>query len=63
MVKSAEYRNGHNVVVVRNVVPLGLELDPSKSKLRNSWPEVRVWTSSVVMSRPFFQDSMDVCFV
>ena len=63
MVKPAEYRKGHNVVVVWNVVPLGLEFDPSESKLRNSWPEVRVWTSSVVMSRPFFQDSMDLRFV
>jgi hypothetical protein len=62
MVKAAEYRNGHNVVVVRKVVPLGLELDPSESKLRDSWTEERVWTFSVVMRRPFFQDSMDVRF-
>jgi hypothetical protein len=27
MVKAAEYWNGHNVVVVRNVVPFGLEFD------------------------------------
>jgi hypothetical protein len=37
MVKSAEYWNGHRVVVVRNVVPLGLEFDRLESKLSNSF--------------------------
>ena len=35
----------------------------SESKLGNSWLEVRAWTSSLVMSRSFFQDSTDVRFV
>jgi hypothetical protein len=36
MVTTVEYRNGNNVRVIRNVVPVGLELDPSESNLRNS---------------------------
>jgi len=32
MVKAAEYWNGHNVVVVRSVVPLGLEFDCPSQK-------------------------------
>jgi len=64
MVKTAEYRNGHNVLVIRNVVPLGLSsILLTENKLRNSSPAMRAWTSSVVMSRSFFQDSMDVRFV
>ena len=31
MVKSAEYWNGHHLVVVRNVVPLGLEFERFES--------------------------------
>ena len=60
MVKAAEYWNGHNALIIRNVVPLDLVLDPSESELRDSWAETRVWTSPVVMSRPFFQDLMNV---
>jgi len=63
MVKAAEYRNGHNVVVVRNVVPFGLEFDASEDQFRNSWPQTRVWTSSVEVSSPVLQDLMDVRLV
>jgi hypothetical protein len=64
MVKTAEYRNGHNVLVVPTLVRLGLSsILLIESKLRSSWLAVRAWTSSVVMSRSFFQDSMDVRFV
>jgi hypothetical protein len=43
MVKAAEYWNGHNALIIRNVVPLDLVFDPSESELRDSWPETRVW--------------------
>ena len=63
MVKSAEYRNGNYAMIIRNVVPLGLKLNPPESEVRDSWSETRVWTSSVVMRRPLLQDLMNVRLV
>src|SRR6185295_1176157 len=53
MVKAAEYWNCNDAVIVWNVVPFDLILNPSECELRNSWPKTRVRSSPVVMSRPF----------
>ena len=63
MVKAAEYWNCNNAVIIRNVVPLDLKLNPPEREVRDSRPETRVWTSSVVMIRPLLQDLMNVRLV
>ena len=63
MVKSAEYWNGNNAVIFRNVVPLDLKFNLPESEVRDCWPETRVRTSSVVMIRPLLQDLMNMGLV
>jgi hypothetical protein len=63
MMKSAEHWNGNNAVITRKVVPLDLKLNPTEREVRDSRPETRVWTSSVLMICPLLQDLMNVRLV
>jgi hypothetical protein len=45
VVKAAEYWNGNNAVIIRNVVPLDLRLNPSIGELRNSQFRSRIGTT------------------
>jgi hypothetical protein len=38
-VKPADYWDDNNAVIIRNVVPLDLKLNPPESEVRDSWPE------------------------
>ena len=42
--KSAEYRNGYNAMILRNAMPFQLELGFLNSRVWNSGPETQVWT-------------------